>query len=165
MTATLHIKKNRPFYHVLIRYQDALTGKHRQKCVTTDIPVKGNNKRKAEQRKDEILAQHMQDKVDLSKNVNFIEFMQQWLDSLKHSIEGSTYEAYKLTLDRRITPFFEPKKLKLKRCNARAYSSIYTALYKNNITKYDTQALGKHFKMYGQRGTAKYNCFQPGKKD
>lgn len=54
MTATLQIKKNRPNYFVLIRYRDEVTGKERQKWVTTDIPIKGNNKRKAEKRKDEI---------------------------------------------------------------------------------------------------------------
>ena len=51
MTATIQTKKGRPNYYVLIRYQDEMTGNERQKWVTTDISVKGNNKRKVEQEK------------------------------------------------------------------------------------------------------------------
>jgi hypothetical protein len=38
-------EKNRPNYYVVLRYQDNKTGKERQKWVTTDISVKGSNKK------------------------------------------------------------------------------------------------------------------------
>ena len=114
MTATLQIKKNRPNYYVVIRYQDEATGKERQKWITTDISVKGNNKRKAEQRKNEVLAEFEGQKIDLSKDVLFTEFMKNWLETLKHSIASTTYEGYSMIFDKHILPHFEPKKLKIK---------------------------------------------------
>ena len=130
MTATIQIKKNRPNYYVLIRYQDETTGRKRQKWVTTDIPVKGNNKRRADKRKDEILAQHIRDKVDLGKDYLFIDFMNQWLENLRHSIERSTYDGYKLILHRHIHPFFEPLKL-----NVKDITPIHIQQYINHCMK------------------------------
>ena len=114
MTATLQIKKNRPNYYVLIRYQDEATGKERQKWVTTDISVKGNNKRKAEERRKEVLSEHEQNKIDMGKGVLFTVFIVMWLELLKQSIEAVTYDTYKLIINNQIVPFYEPKKLKLK---------------------------------------------------
>ena len=39
-------------------------GEERQKWVTTDIPVKGNNKRKADARLKEVLAEYTSQKTD-----------------------------------------------------------------------------------------------------
>ena len=113
MTATLQIKKNRPNYYVVVRYQDEAAGKEHQKWITTDISVKGNNKRKAEQRKNEVLAEFEGQKIDLSKDTLFTEFMKDWLETMKHSIAITTYDAYRYTLYSGILPYFEPKKLKL----------------------------------------------------
>lgn len=87
MTATLQIKKDRPNYYVLIRYQDEATGKERQKWVTTDISVKGNNKRKAEARLKEVLVEYESLKIDLSKDIEFIVFIKEWFENFKYSIE------------------------------------------------------------------------------
>ena len=114
MTATLQIKKDRPNYYVLIRYQDETTGKERQKWVATDISVKGNNKRKAEAKLREVLAEYEVQKVDLSKDALFTEFMKNWLENHRHSIAETTYDGYCLVLKTHILPFFEPKKIKLR---------------------------------------------------
>jgi integrase len=121
MTATLQIKKNRPNYYVIIRYKDETTGKERQKCVTTDLPVKGNNKRKAEKCKDEILAQYIRDGIDVGKDAFFIEFIISYLKQLLGSknIALTTYEAYIMTLDVHIIPFFKPLDLKIKEIEPR----------------------------------------------
>jgi len=114
MTATLQIKKDRPNYYVLIRYQDQTTGKERQKWVTTDISVKGSNKRKAEARLREVLAEYESLKVDLSKDIEFIVFLKEWLENVKPSIEITTFEAYRQVVYNQLIPFYEPKKLKLR---------------------------------------------------
>ena len=121
MTATLQIKKDRPNYYVLIRYRDEATGKERQKWVTTDIPVKGNNKRKAEKKREEIITHFMRDKVDLSKDAYFTEFIKVWLETLKSSknIAPTTYDAYTMTLVVHILPFFEPLRLRVKEVEPR----------------------------------------------
>jgi len=114
MTATLQIKKNRPNYYILIRYRDEVTGKERQKWETTDISVKGNNKRKAEARLKEVLTEYEQGKVDIGKGVMFTVFIMEWLEILRPSIEAVTYDTYKLIIYNQIIPFYEPMKLKLK---------------------------------------------------
>jgi len=116
MTATLQTKKGRPYYYVILRYEDETTGKERQKWVTTDILVKGNNKRKAEKMKEEILAQYEREQVDLSKNALFVDFMAQWLETRKDikAIALTTYDGYKAVYDRHIMPYFEPLKLKVR---------------------------------------------------
>ncbi|MDR1739374.1 MAG: phage integrase SAM-like domain-containing protein, partial [Bacteroidales bacterium] len=114
MTATVQTKKYRPNYYILVRYQDEKTGKERQKWVTTDIPVKGNNKRKAEERREEVLAEYKRQRVDLSKDALFTVFMEQWLENLKFSIAPTTYDAYSLTLKAHINPYFESMRLKVK---------------------------------------------------
>jgi len=113
MTATVQIKKNRPNYYILIRYRDETTGKERQKWITTDISVKGNNKRKAEEKRKEVLFELESQKTDLSKDVLFIDFYREWLENLRHSIAATTYDGYSLILKSHILPFFEPKKLKV----------------------------------------------------
>jgi len=114
MTATVSIKKGRPNYFVLLRYKDEANGKKIQKWISTDIPVKGNNKRRAEERKNEVLAEYKNRKVDLSKNVLFTVFVKEWLENLRPSIEESTYGSYRQVIHNQIIPFYEPKKLKVK---------------------------------------------------
>lgn len=114
MTATLNTKKDRPHYYVVIRYLDEKTGTKRQKWETTDIPVKGNNKRRAERRKDEILEQYKNKHLDLSNSTLFTDFMRQWLINRKHAIEQTTYEGYLSIFEKHVCPFFEPKKLKVR---------------------------------------------------
>jgi len=116
MTATVHEKNNRPNYYILLRYRDEVTGKKRQKWVTTDIPVKGNNKRKAEERRKEVLAEYERTggkKVSVGRDILFTAFILLWLELLKPSIEAVTYDTYKMIICNQVIPFFEPKKLKL----------------------------------------------------
>jgi hypothetical protein len=113
MTGILQIKKDRPNYFIVLDYVDD-TCTRKRKWVTTDIPVAGNNKRKANERLKEVLAEYEQQKVDLSKDALFVDFMQNWLETLKHSIAPTTYDAYNLTLKSHILPYFEPKKFKIK---------------------------------------------------
>jgi integrase len=116
MTATVQTKKGRPNYSIVIRYPDETTGKEHQKWVKTDIPVKGYNRRRAEQRRDEVLAQYTRDKVDLGKDDYFAGYIRNWLESLKSakSIAPTTYDTYKLNLSAHIVPYFEPLRLRVK---------------------------------------------------
>jgi hypothetical protein len=113
MTATVQVKKDRPNYYILVRFQDEVTGKEHQKWITTDIPIKGNNKRKAEEKRKEILNEYESQEVNLGKDVLFTVFIEQWLENLKPSIEIVTYDTYRLIINNQIIPFFSPKKLKV----------------------------------------------------
>ena len=113
MNATIQTKKGRPNYYVVLRFCDE-NGKRRQKWIQTDVPLKGNNKRRAEEIRREILAEHEGQNVDLSRDVLFIVFMEQWLENLKNSIAPTTYKGYSVILQKQISPYFKPMKLKVR---------------------------------------------------
>jgi integrase len=112
-TGSLQIKKNRPNYFVVIDYYAG--EKRKQKWVTTDIPVKGNNKRKADARLKEVLAEYNRLGIDISatKSILFTDYLKQWLEDMKPSIEAVTYDTYKLIVYKQILPFFEQYSLKV----------------------------------------------------
>ena len=62
--------------------------------VDTDVPVKGNNKRKADARLKEILARYGDASVDFSKDVPFTDFYGEWPETHRHSIAPTTYDSY-----------------------------------------------------------------------
>ena len=114
MTATLQQKSGRPNYYVVVDFNDELTGKRKLKWVTTDVPVQGNNKRRAEAKRKEILTEFEQREVDLGQDVLFTTFLNEWLESMRTSIEPVTYDSYRLIIHNQVIPFYEPKKLKVK---------------------------------------------------
>jgi len=144
MTATVRIKKDRPFYYIVIRYPDETTNEERQKWVTTDIPVKGNNKRKAEKLRAEVLAQHEASKIDLGKDALFTDFIIDWLDTQISSkkIAATTHEAYEMNLSVHILPYFMPLKLKVKEVEPRHIQKYVNAKMKalspNTVKKHIT---------------------------
>jgi integrase len=115
MNVILRTKKDRPYYYVVVRYEDEL-GKEHQKWITTDISVKGNHKRQAEAKRAEIEAEYKANRLDVGKDAYFIDFMTQWLENLikGRKIAASTYDAYTLTLNNHLIPYFKPLQLKVK---------------------------------------------------
>jgi len=117
MTAICQEKKDRPNYYVVLDYINETTGKRERKWISTDIPIKGNNKRRAEERRKEVLAEFedlQNQNVDLSNDVLFVDFLRNWLEDHKYSIANITYDGYNFVLERHLFPFFAPKKLKVK---------------------------------------------------
>jgi len=113
MTGIVYQKKDRPNYYIVLDYTDE-SGKRKRKWVKTDIPIAGNNKRKANERLKEVLAEYEGQNIDLSKDVLFTVFVKEWLENLRPSIEESTYGSYRQVVHNQIIPFYEPKKLKIK---------------------------------------------------
>ena len=60
------------------------------------------------------MVEFIREQTDLSKNDLFVDFMREWLENLRPSIEENTYESYLFTFNKHIKPFFEPKKIKTK---------------------------------------------------
>lgn len=114
MKAYLRVRKTAATYYCLLKYQEG--GKQRSKEISTGIPIKGNNKRKAEKKCEEIRQQYEKmfetNKIDVS-DVLFIDYLQEWLDSQKRLLKPSTYYGYSMIMKNHIIPFFKPKKLKL----------------------------------------------------
>ena len=78
----LHIKPNGKNYYAVISTPDE-NGKRKQKWINTQVPVKGSNKRKAEAKLVEILAQYNEGGINVFKDADFAEFMEQWLEFAK----------------------------------------------------------------------------------
>ena len=100
-------------YYAVINGNDE-NGNRKQKWVNTGIPTKGNNKRRAETRLAEILAEYGKDGVDITKEAYFTEFMADWLETMKVSIAPTTYDCYMLIFNSHIKPYFKAKRLKVK---------------------------------------------------
>jgi integrase len=111
-TGCIQTKEGRANYYVVLNSYDK-NSKRIRKWIYTDIPIKGDSKRKIKAKLAEILAEQGNEYVDFSKDTNFVIFMQNWLETYKLSISITTYDAYKIIMNAHVVPFFEQKKLKV----------------------------------------------------
>lgn len=122
---TANISHKGDTYYIIVNYYN-LDGKRKQKWIKTDLSVSGNNKRKVEQKRLEIL-QEWQDKITLNENdMLFSDFLKQWLEDTKHTISKNTYFGYKQVVHNVICPYFADRRIKL--CDLKPYhiQSFYT---------------------------------------
>ena len=113
MTADLYEKNNR--YHVMLSwYEDK---KRKQKSVATGIQVKGNNKRKAKTRKDEILKEWEKTISEKSlsnfKDMLFSDYLKRWVEESKDRVQPTTYDIYEHMLNKHLYPYFNTLCVKL----------------------------------------------------
>lgn len=130
---TANITHKKDVYYIIINYYD--NNKRKQKWIKTDFSVSGNNKRKVEQKRIEIL-QEWQDKIVLNNNdILFSDYLKQWLEETKHSISKNTYFGYKEVIHNVICPFFEDKRIKLIDLKPYHIQSFYTMkMEKDKVT-------------------------------
>lgn len=94
-------------------------GTRQIKTRATGYSVKGNNKRKAEEKMLEIQAD-FESKLTLNSNdMLFSDWMFQWLDETRHGIQDSTYAEQKRMIENCIRPHFDQRKIKL--CDLKTY--------------------------------------------
>ena len=93
--AVKNIKANlierKGWYHVVINYYDQ--GKRKQKSIALGMRVKGN-KRKAEAKCKELLAEWEQRLALNNSEMLFVDFMKEWLEHHKNNIAVSSYSEY-----------------------------------------------------------------------
>lgn len=93
--------------------------KRKQKWIKTDLTVNGNNKRKAEQKRIEVLRE-FENKISLTANdMLFSDFLKNWLEDVKRNISENTYFSYRQTIYSSICPHFDERKIKL--CDLKPY--------------------------------------------
>jgi len=110
MTGSIQTKRGRANYYAVLNTYDS-NGKRKPKWIDTNVPVKGNNKRKADAKLKELLVKYSTEGIDLNKDALFIDFMKQWLETRRFSIATTTHDAYAIVLTRYIQPYFEKKSL------------------------------------------------------
>ncbi len=111
ITASLQEKNN--VYQVVINYKD-INGKRNQKWKSTGLSIKGNNKRLANQKMQEILENFKAELNNQDNNTStdklFTSYMKEWLLFIQNTIEENTYDSYKVIVNK-ICEYFEDKKL------------------------------------------------------
>lgn len=127
VTANITSKGDK-YYIVVSYYQD---NKRKQKWIKTDLTVSGNNKRKAETKRLEVL-QKWQKKAQLIDNdMLFADFMQCWLQVIKNSVQPTTYYGYAQVVNHAIDGYFRERKIKL--CDLKPYHIQEFYNYKMNV--------------------------------
>jgi integrase len=93
-----------------------MDGNYKRPTINTEIPIKGNNKRLANEKLKEVIAEYNSQNVDFSKDILFADFMKNWLETcrISNAIQPTTHDAYALTLNTHILPYFSHLKLKLR---------------------------------------------------
>lgn len=127
-----HLRIQNGYYQMILSYKDE-NGKRKTKSISTGLEAKGN-KRNAErmltaarqsfslessEKKNRLSAAETANDSNDNKEIGetsplFCDFLLEWLEMTKNSIEITTYGGYEYTVKRGIIPYFEPKKLTLK---------------------------------------------------
>lgn len=129
MTATKPITANishkKDVYYIIVSYYNS-DGKRLQKWIKTDLTVSGNNKRKIEQKKLEVL-QEWQEKLKFYENdILFADYMQQWLDIIKNNVRPTTFYGYNQVVNYAIDPYFRKRKISLYELKPYHIQDFYT---------------------------------------
>ncbi len=109
MTGSLQIKKG--YYYMVLATQE--NGRQKQTWKSTKLPVKGNNKRKAEKMLRDTLTEHENATPHNAENVLFVDALYSWLGVSKVKVDIITYEGYVSLLENHILPYFAPLGLTL----------------------------------------------------
>ena len=96
MKGSLQIKNGK--YYAVLSTKDE-NGKYKKIWINTGFEIKGN-KKKAEQRLNELLIEYDNGEItqakrnDHSNDILFGDYLQKWLLSIKDKVEEITYESY-----------------------------------------------------------------------
>ena len=118
-----HLREKNGIYQIVLNYKDAQE-KYRTKSISTGLSVKGN-KRRAEDMLQEERKKFEQKPTNDSKDILFTDFLLNWLDMMKNSIEITTYASYCCSIKSRVVPYFEGKKLLLRNVTPKDIQEFY----------------------------------------
>lgn len=130
-----HLREKNGTFQIVLSFNDAL-GNRKTKSISTGLPVKGNKKRaeallmEARQNFDNGISN---DSRNNPKNILFTEFMLEWLELMKNSVEITTYANYAMVIKSRINPYFKDKGLTLSELTPKHIQDYY--LYSLNVEK------------------------------
>lgn len=102
-----HLQEKKGFYYIVLSYMDQ-HGKRKTKWQSTSLPVKGNKKR-AEAMLMDARRDFEECKEAETDNILFADFLDQWLDVAKSTVELVTYSSYCNMVKGIIAPYFRKK--------------------------------------------------------
>ena len=118
-----HLNEKNGFYYMILNLTDS-NGKRKPKWIATGLPVKGN-KKKAEAMLMEERQKHTQTPTMDNENLLFVDYLEQWLDIAKSSVELVTYSSYCTMVKGTVMPYFRDKKITLKGLQAKDIQDFY----------------------------------------
>lgn len=129
MTASIQTKSNK--YYVVLNWME--NGKRKQKWINTNLSIDGNNKRKAEKKRVEVL-QEWEEKLSAvnHEDILFSDYLSKWLEETKCNISESTYSIYKMVIDGVICPYFAELGIKLSDLKTFHIQDFYTYKMKHD---------------------------------
>lgn len=117
------LQQKNGYYYVLLYLK--VDGKRKVKWISTKLPVSGTSERKAKRAFDEIRSQFekeyeeqlqreeqeriLEQTVPHDARLEFSDYMNKWLNSVRSTIATATYQSYANMLKARIIPYFEPR--------------------------------------------------------
>ena len=109
----------------------------KNKDITTDVPVKGNNKRKAEQKCEEI-RQEYEEKYEVysvnTNDISFSDYMLEWLEGYRYNVRQSTFDGYTNNVENHIVPFFKEMGITLYELRPQHIKKYYTYLMASGLS-------------------------------
>lgn len=135
MKVYLRKRDHSPYYHCLLKWQE--NGKQCTKEVSTGIPIKGSNKRKAEKKAEEIKKEY-EEKYEYGCvddcDILFSDYIVEWLEGYKYNVRQSTYEGYTKTIKTKIEPYFKKRNIKLGDLKPQDIQRFYTSLLDSGLS-------------------------------
>ncbi len=122
-------EKNNKFY-IVLNYKDS-KGKSVSKWIATGLAVKGNKKLA-----EEMLIEARQNFVieeEPIKNILFSDYIVKWLESIKRTIQITTYSAYYRTINDKIKPYFQEKGILLSNLTEKDIHEYYNYCFEQGL--------------------------------
>ncbi|NLB81774.1 MAG: site-specific integrase [Clostridiaceae bacterium] len=127
MTGSLQTKTGRKNYYVVLNRKDE-NGNRKPLWINTEVPVVGNNKRKANLALKKIISEYEEkERLGLAEQTNilFADYMNQWFENMKTQVQESTFESYQYALNH-IVSYFKVKGIMLRELKPEHIQKYYT---------------------------------------
>ncbi|WP_300392179.1 tyrosine-type recombinase/integrase [Fusobacterium sp.] len=132
------IRKKDGYYHLIIDTVHPVTKEKIRHSESTKLKVIAETKRKSLENEKEAMYKlqlfrekwseyhFLNLKKSNAKYIYFTDYLKDWLNSIKSGLEPNTVRNYTLNIERKIIPYFEPKKILLKELKAKDIQDFYT---------------------------------------
>lgn len=143
-----HLQEKKGNFYIVLNYKDEY-GKRKSKWLATGLHVKGNKKKAdallqearqnfvapSEVIEEEVIVEEVVTEETDEEHVLFADFMEQWLDMMKHQVELTTHAAYGYAVNGRIVPYFREKGIYLHELHSKhLHDFYYYVLKEHNLT-------------------------------
>ena len=136
MKAYLSKRKKAKTYYCILKWQSS-DGHWNMREVSTGISIKGNNKRKAEKKCDEIRREYEdkyeRNKVNLS-DILFTDYILDWFKQNKHLWKQTTTYGYDRVINRYIIPYFKDRNIRLIDLAPKDIQAYYSSLFDKGLS-------------------------------